>query len=103
MASSKTITFKYCCCCCCSSAVTIANLFLLQLSEAVEITRNSYRANEVSARGDGSIENNVEEYIKSHDATFKLPAVGSVTLAARNLDNDEIDFKINFGNGVQEG
>ncbi|CAH0555709.1 unnamed protein product [Brassicogethes aeneus] len=70
--------------------------------ENVEVNKNSYRSNEITSRGDASIEDHVEEYIKGHDATFKLPVVGAVTVEARNLDNDEINFKVNYNNGVQE-
>lgn len=75
---------------------------MLQLSENVEINRNSYRSNDVSARSENGLEENVEEYIKSHDATFTLPIAGTkVTLGARNLDNDEIDLKVSFTEGSE--
>lgn len=73
----------------------------------MEVTRNEYRANEVSARGASSIEDRVQEYIQSHDVTFKLPLGSQVTLGARNLDNDEISLNVKFdqetGRAVQEG
>lgn len=50
------------------------------------------------------LEESVEEYLKSHDVTFKLPIVDSkVTLGARNLDNDELDVKLNFSKGEVQG
>lgn len=61
----------------------------------------------MSGRSDASLEDNIEEYLQSHDVTFKLPVEGSsVTVGARNLDQDELDLKFRFsesGNGVQEG
>ncbi|XP_017770569.1 PREDICTED: uncharacterized protein LOC108558233 [Nicrophorus vespilloides] len=72
-----------------------------KLSEDVEITRNG-RSNEITSRGSSSLEESVENYIQSHDVTFNLPIVGSsVTLGARNLDNDEVDLKMKFS-GVEE-
>lgn len=66
----------------------------------MEISRNSYRSNDVSGRSEQGIEDHVEEYIKSHDATFALPIAGArVTLGARNLDSDEVDLKVSFGEG----
>lgn len=74
------------------------------MSDNVEINRNSYRSNDVSARSENGLEGNVEEYIKSHDATFTLPIAGAkVTLGARNLDNDEIDLKVSFSEGDVQG
>lgn len=50
------------------------------------------------------LEENIEEYLKSHDVTFKLPIVGSkVTLGARNLDNEEVDLKVSFSEGEVQG
>lgn len=74
------------------------------MSDHVEINRNSYRSNDVSARSENGLEDNVEEYIKSHDATFTLPIAGAkVTLGARNLDSDEIDLKVSFSEGEVQG
>lgn len=74
------------------------------MSDHVEISRNSYRSNDVSARSENGLEENVEEYIKSHDATFTLPIAGTkVTLGARNLDSDEIDLKVSFSEGEVQG
>ncbi|KAF2893999.1 hypothetical protein ILUMI_12177 [Ignelater luminosus] len=77
-----------------------------QITENVEVTRNSFRGNEVSGRSDASLEENIQEYLQSHDVTFKFPVEGSsVTVGARNLDQDELDLKFRFsesGNGVQE-
>lgn len=69
----------------------------------MEVTRNA-RSNEInSARSSVSTwEERIENYIQTHDVTFKLPLVDSkVTLGARNLDQDEVDLKVNFGGEVQ--
>lgn len=58
------------------------------------------------ARGETSFEDNVKEYLQSHDVTFKLPLGGSsVTVGARNLDDNELNFNLKFSDatGVQEG
>lgn len=68
----------------------------MQISDDVEVTRNDYRANEVSSRGEQSLEERAEEYIQSHDVTFKLPFESQVTLGARNLDSDELNLKLKF-------
>jgi len=49
-----------------------------------------------------SLQDFIENYIKSNDISFKLPIVGStVTLAGRNLDNEELGIKLNFGSGSE--
>lgn len=76
---------------------------IFQLTDNVEVTRNSFRANEVSARGEGSLDENVEDYLKSHDVTVRLPIVGSaVMIGARNLDSDELDLKLKFSDSEEE-
>ncbi|KAG5893949.1 hypothetical protein JTB14_009696 [Gonioctena quinquepunctata] len=65
----------------------------------VEVKRNSYSPNDVSSRSEDSLEAGVEEYIKTHDVKFELPAIGDVTIDSKGLDNDEIDMKLNFGSG----
>ncbi|XP_060529019.1 uncharacterized protein LOC132703654 [Cylas formicarius] len=72
-----------------------------EIGDDVKVTKNSYRSTEVTSRSGGDYEDKIENYIKSHDVTFNLPVVGSVTMGARNLDGDELDFKFNFG-GVEE-
>lgn len=69
----------------------------------MKVSRNSYRSSESSGRSNEDYEDKVANYIKSHDVEFKIPAVGSVKVEARNLDSDELGFKINFGTGVEEG
>ncbi|CAG9760741.1 unnamed protein product [Ceutorhynchus assimilis] len=75
-----------------------------EVSDDIKLTKNSYRSNnnEATSRSDADYEDKIENYIKSHDVHFKLPVIGSVSVEARNLDSDELDFKINFGTGVEE-
>lgn len=85
---------------------SVFNHVLSQISDNVEVVRNEYRANEVVARGEQSLEDNVKEYIQSHDVTFKLPlGESTVSVGTRNLDSDELDIKLKFSesSGVQEG
>lgn len=71
----------------------------LQVSETVEVTRNSYPVEEVSARGEASFLDNVQTYINSHDVTFKLPLESSVKVSTRNIDDDQLSFDVKFGQG----
>ncbi|ENN79238.1 uncharacterized protein LOC109535243 [Dendroctonus ponderosae] len=70
---------------------------LLQVGSDLEVTKaTSGRSNDVS------VQDYIENYIKSNDISFKLPIVGStVTLAGRNLDNEELGIKLNFGSGSE--
>ncbi|XP_063919187.1 uncharacterized protein LOC135134436 [Zophobas morio] len=70
------------------------------IGDDVEVSRNSYQPNEITSRSENSIEDTVEEYMKSHDVTFNLPGT-KVTVGARNLDSEELDFKVNFGGEVE--
>lgn len=65
----------------------------------MEVTRNSYPAEEVSGRGEGSFLDNVQTYLTSHDVTFKLPMDSSVKVSARNIDDDQLTFDVKFGQG----
>ncbi|VEN61887.1 unnamed protein product [Callosobruchus maculatus] len=51
------------------------------------------------------IQDEVINYFKGNDLSVDLPLIGSkATLDARNLDNDEVSLKLNFGSGeVGEG
>lgn len=71
--------------------------FLSQVGNDLVVTKaTSGRSSDVS------IQDFIENYIKSNDISFKLPIVGStVTLAGRNLDNDELGFKLKFGSGSE--
>lgn len=70
------------------------------MSNDVEITRNSYRASEVTSRGDSTLEQTVENYVKTHDATIALPGA-TVTLGTQNLDEDEFDIKVKLSSDVE--
>ncbi|KAK9890828.1 hypothetical protein WA026_012174 [Henosepilachna vigintioctopunctata] len=73
-----------------------------KISDSVQVNRNDYRSNDVSARSQESIADKVENYIKSHDVTFKFPIVDSeVTVGARNLDSDSLDVKLRFNSGTE--
>ena len=73
-----------------------------QVSDDVEINRNSYRSNEVTSRSEMTLDKTIEEYVKSHDVTFNLPMLESkVTLGARNLDDDELDVKLSFSDSSE--
>nr|XP_023027129.1 uncharacterized protein LOC111515126 [Leptinotarsa decemlineata] len=75
-----------------------------QVSEDTEVSRNDISVNDGNIARSGDVEDKIENYIKTHDVTINLPIVGSVTLGAKNLDNEELDFSLKFGNrGVEEG
>lgn len=68
----------------------------------MEINKNSYRSNDISARSESSVGDKIENFIKSHDVTFKFPMVDSeVTVDARNLDSDSMDVKLRFNTGTE--
>ncbi|CAK1594598.1 unnamed protein product [Parnassius mnemosyne] len=67
-----------------------------QISEAVEVTKND-AGNDVTGRSSGDFFDSIENYIQSHDVTFKLPIADTkVTVSPRNLDNDELSLNIKF-------
>ncbi|XP_012287521.1 uncharacterized protein LOC105703602 [Orussus abietinus] len=70
-----------------------------KVSETVEITRNSYPAEESSGRGEVSFLENIRSYLTTHDVTFKLPFSSSVKVSSRNLEDDELNFDVKFGEG----
>ncbi|XP_055551189.1 uncharacterized protein LOC129733459 [Wyeomyia smithii] len=66
-----------------------------QLTDDVEVHGNGYTGN--GARSASGLVDNVEQYLKSHDVTFKLPlANAKVTVSPRNLDNEELSLTVNF-------
>ncbi|CAB0043801.1 unnamed protein product [Trichogramma brassicae] len=70
-----------------------------KVSESVEVTRNSYSADEMTGRSsssDKSFLETVVSYLTSHDVTFKLPFTTSVKVSSRNIDSNEIDFNVKF-------
>nr|XP_021186568.2 uncharacterized protein LOC110373584 isoform X1 [Helicoverpa armigera] len=67
-----------------------------QISDAVEVTKNG-AANDVSARSTGDFFDSIENFIQSHDVTFKLPIADTqITVSPRNLDNDELSLNVKF-------
>ena len=80
---------------------TISKTQFLQISDFVEIKRNDSVSREARSN---SLEDTVEDYMKTHDFTFKLPYIGStLTFAGRNLDQDEVDVKLRFEDGQVDG
>lgn len=41
----------------------------------------------------------IQNYLISHDVTFKLPLDSAVKVSARNIDEDQIAFNFKFGEG----
>ncbi|XP_058059622.1 uncharacterized protein LOC131210398 [Anopheles bellator] len=77
-----------------------------QVSEDVEVRSNGAETND--ARGAAGVLDQVENYLRSHDVTFKMPiADAKVTVSQRNLQNDEMNVTFQFpsadsGRGVGE-
>nr|CAI5852280.1 unnamed protein product [Callosobruchus analis] len=73
-----------------------------KVSEDVEVSRNDETLSEVNQRS-LDLERKIENYVKTHDLTFKLPIGGKITMGARNLDNDELDVTWKFEDRSIEG
>lgn len=66
-----------------------------QISNDVEVRSNGAVTND--ARGETGVLDQVENYLRSHDVTFKMPiADAKVTVSQRNLQNDEMSVTFNF-------
>ncbi|XP_055586226.1 uncharacterized protein LOC129738922 [Uranotaenia lowii] len=66
-----------------------------QLTDDVEVHGNGYTGN--GARSSAGVLDNVEQYLKSHDVTFKLPvADAKITVSPRNIDNEELSLTVSF-------
>ncbi|ETN62933.1 osiris 19 [Anopheles darlingi] len=66
-----------------------------QISNDVEVRSNGAVTND--ARGATGVLDQVENYLRSHDVTFKMPiADAKVTVSQRNLQNDEMSVTFNF-------
>lgn len=77
--------------------IKVLIICVFKVSENVEISRNSYSGNEVDGRSDGSFLDTVEDYLKGHDFSFKVPFVESqVKISPRNIDKDELDISVKF-------
>ncbi|XP_077287709.1 DUF1676 domain-containing protein Osi19 [Arctopsyche grandis] len=79
-----------------------------QVSETVEVVRNNYNGNDLTGRAaSGDFIDTIQNYLQSHDVTFKLPIGGTkVTVSPRNLDDEELNVNIQFAdearsNGVE--
>ncbi|XP_011154308.1 uncharacterized protein LOC105192109 [Harpegnathos saltator] len=70
-----------------------------KVSESVEVTRNSQPVEEVSARSEVSFLDTVQNYLASHDVTFKLPLDSAVKVSSRNIEDDQLTFEVKFGQG----
>ncbi|KAL7020344.1 hypothetical protein ACKWTF_011492 [Chironomus riparius] len=72
-----------------------------KLTDAVEVRSNGYTP-AFESRGDKDVFEKVEDYIQSHDATFKLPAAGAeITLSSKAVNDGELDLNVKFA-GVEE-
>ncbi|KAL1498048.1 hypothetical protein ABEB36_008908 [Hypothenemus hampei] len=49
-----------------------------------------------------SLENALETFIKSKDVAFQLPLLGKLTMDSRKLNDEEINFRLNFANNGSE-
>ncbi|XP_044594875.1 uncharacterized protein LOC123272241 [Cotesia glomerata] len=69
-----------------------------KVSDAIEVTRNSQPVEE-TARSESSFIDTVQNYLVSHDVTFKMPLDAAVKVSARNIENDQLSFDLKFGQG----
>lgn len=66
----------------------------------MEIEKNT---NEAVGRSASDVLDVLSQFIQRNDVSLKLPMADSkVTISSRNLDNDEIDFKVKFAGGASE-
>lgn len=57
---------------------------------------NGFSGNGARSIGGGALDT-VEQYLKSHDVTFKLPvADAKVTVSPRNIDDEELSLTVRF-------
>ena len=73
--------------------------FEFQISETVEVNRNSEPIDETSGRSETSFLDTMHNYLVSHDVTFKLPLDSAVKVSARNIEDDQLSFDVKFGQG----
>lgn len=71
-----------------------------QLFDDVEVRQNGFSGSDNSARSENAgLMDTVEQYIESHDVTFKVPVAGAkVTVSPKNINDDELNLKIKFTN-----
>lgn len=78
----------------------IMNKFL-QITDDIEVRSNSFAPINEQRSEQGVLEK-VENYVQSHDVTMNLPIAGAkITLSPRNLNEEELNFKIQFSNGAR--
>ncbi|KAJ8952338.1 hypothetical protein NQ318_017232 [Aromia moschata] len=68
----------------------------------VEFAPNGYRSTDVSKRSDASLEDGIEELLKSYDIKLGLPTGGTVTVDSRSLDKEELNVKFEFSGRAVE-
>lgn len=83
-------------------------IFLLQLSENLEIVQNGQEARvSRSEKSDMDFLDHLTNYIKSHDVIASLPGDyfkgTTLTMSPRNLDNDELTLSLKFSEDSREG
>ncbi|EDS33690.1 osiris 19 [Culex quinquefasciatus] len=67
-----------------------------QLTDDIEVHGNGFSGNGARSIGGGALDT-VEQYLKSHDVTFKLPvADAKVTVSPRNIDDEELTLTVRF-------
>ncbi|XP_008548253.1 uncharacterized protein LOC103571756 [Microplitis demolitor] len=69
-----------------------------KVSDAIEVTRNTQSVEE-TARSESSFLETVQNYLISHDVTFKMPLDAKVKVSARNIEDDQLTFDVKFGQG----
>lgn len=71
--------------------------YFSQILGDVEIEKNSNEA----GRSAGDVLDVLSQFIQRNDVSVHLPiAESKVTISSRNLDNDEVDFKIKFNDAT---
>uniref|UniRef100_A0A182QM80 Uncharacterized protein n=1 Tax=Anopheles farauti TaxID=69004 RepID=A0A182QM80_9DIPT len=76
-----------------------------QVSDDVEVRSNGALVSE--GRSPSGLVEQIENYVRSHDVTFKMPIAGArVTVSPRNLEQDELSVTFNFpssngGRGIE--
>nr|XP_040229099.2 uncharacterized protein LOC120953334 [Anopheles coluzzii] len=73
-----------------------------QISDDVEVRSNGALVSE--GRAPTGLVEQIENYVRSHDVTFKMPIAGArVTVSPRNLEQDELNVTFNFPAGSGRG
>ncbi|KAL1498050.1 hypothetical protein ABEB36_008910 [Hypothenemus hampei] len=82
----------------CNAAPKIDNV---SWNNVIEVGSDLEINSSTSGRSSGeSLQDFIENYIKSNDVSFKVPfASSTLTISGRQLDNEEIGIKLKFGSG----